>query len=159
MDATSVFALAFAIGMVDGLRSMTAPAAVSWAAHWKWLNLENTALSFLSSAGAAYIFTVLAITELVVDKLPKTPSRLLPGSLFIRIVLGGLCGAALCSSTKHSPAIGAALGAVAAIAGAFGGYQARTRLVKALKAPALAIALLEDAVAVGCGFLIVSRFL
>ena len=158
MDVTAVFALAFAIGMIDGLRSMTAPAVVSWAAHWKWLNLDGTALAFLNSPAAAYIFTALAASELVVDKLPQTPSRLLPGSLFIRIVLGGLCGAALCASTHHSPAVGAALGAVGAIAGAFAGYQARTRLARALNAPDFAIALLEDAVAVGCGFLIVSRF-
>jgi uncharacterized membrane protein len=54
--------------------------------------------------------------------------------------------------------LGAVLGAVGGVAGAFAGYQARTRLVKALKVPDFVIALLGDAVAIGGGLLIVSRF-
>ena len=61
MDTTFVFALALVIGVVDGMRSMTAPAAVCWAARWKWINLEGSPLAFLGSASAAYIFTVLAL--------------------------------------------------------------------------------------------------
>jgi uncharacterized membrane protein len=44
------------------------------------------------------------------------------------------------------------------VAGAFAGYEVRTRLVKALKVPDLVVALLEDAVAIGGGLFIVSRF-
>jgi hypothetical protein len=40
--------------------------------------------------------------------------------------------------------------------GAFGGYEVRKRLVRALKAPDFVIALLEDAVAIGGGLLIVA---
>lgn len=43
-------------------------------------------------------------------------------------------------------------------AGAFAGYEVRKRLVRALKVPDFLIALLEDAVAIGGGLLIVSRF-
>jgi uncharacterized membrane protein len=78
--------------------------------------------------------------------------------LIARIVLGGLSGAGIAVSGAQSIVLGAVLGAVGGIAGAFAGYQARTRLVKALKAPDLVIALLEDAVAIGGGLLIVSRF-
>ena len=136
---------------------MTAPAAVSWAARWKWLHLDQSGLAFLGSTAAPYIFTVLALMELVADKLPQTPSRTMPASLLIRVVLGGLSGAALCVAGHQSLIAGALLGGVGGVAGAYLGYRARMGLSKALKTPLLA-ALIEDAVAIGCAFLIVSRF-
>jgi uncharacterized membrane protein len=158
MNTATVFALAFAIGLIDGLRSMTAPAVVAWAARWKWLELHNSFLAFMASAVAAYIFTAAAIVEFVVDKLPKTPSRKEARGLTARIVLGGLSGAAVCAAGNHSAVLGALLGAAGGVAGAFAGYEARTRPVRALNVPDFVIALLEDAVAIGGGFLIVSRF-
>ena len=47
MNASQVLFLAFLIGVIAGLRSITAPAVVAWAAHRDWLNLHNTALSFM----------------------------------------------------------------------------------------------------------------
>src|ERR1700730_7853407 len=91
----SIYLLAFLIGVVAGLRSMTAPAVVSWAAHLGWLHLENTGLAFLGSRYTPCILTVLAIGELIADKLPKTPSRKAPVGFAARIVTGGFCGAAL----------------------------------------------------------------
>jgi uncharacterized membrane protein len=52
--------------------------------------------------------------------------------------------------------LGASLGAVGGIAGAFGGYQARTRLVRALEVRDFVIACLEDAVAIGGSVLVVA---
>ena len=158
MDTGSVFALAFAIGIVAGLRSMTAPAVVSWAAYWKWLDLQHSYLSFLGSVTASYILTAAAIGELVVDKLPRTPSRKAPLGLIARFALGALSGAALCASTNHSLVLGGLLGGLGGITGTFVGYEVRTRLVKGLKVPDIVIALLEDAVAIGGGFFIVSLF-
>jgi len=157
VDPAAVFALAFAIGVVDGLRSMTAPAAVCWAAHWKWLHLEQSGLAFLGSTAAAYIFTVLALIELVADKLPQTPNRTMPASLLIRVVLGALSGAALCVSEHQSLIAGALLGGVGGVAGGFGGLHGRRWISGVLKAPLIA-AVIEDAMAIGCAFLIVSRF-
>lgn len=158
MNIVTVLVLAFAIGLADGLRSMTAPAVVAWAARWKWLNLQSSFLAFMSSAVTAYILTFAAIVELVVDKLPNTPSRKEALGFTARIVLGGLSGATLCAAAGHAIVLGALLGAVGGIVGAFAGYEARTRLVKALAVPDIIIALLEDAVAIGTAFLIVSRF-
>jgi len=158
MNTTSVFALAFAIGLVAGLRSLTAPAVVSLAAHWKWFDLQHSGLAFMGSAAAAYLFAIAAIIELVVDKLPKAPSRKELLGLVARVVFGGLSAATLCAVANQSAAVGAALGGVGGLAGAFAGYEVRTRLVKALKVPDFVIALLEDAVAIGSGFFIVSRF-
>jgi uncharacterized membrane protein len=158
MNPSQVLLLAFLIGVVAGLRSLTAPAVVAWAAHRNWLNLHNTPLSFMGSTAAVVIFTLLAVVELVVDQLPSTPSRTKPPGLIGRIVLGGLSGAAVAVSGAQSIALGAVLGVAGGIAGAFAGYEVRTRLVKALKVPDLVIALLEDAVAIGGGLFIVSRF-
>jgi uncharacterized membrane protein len=158
MDTTSVLALAFAIGVIAGLRSMTAPAVVSLAAHWKWLELGHSPLAFLASTVAAYIFAAGALVELVVDKLPKTPRRTEALGLIARFALGGLSGAALCAAANQSAVIGAVLGGVGGVAGGFAGYGARNRLVNSLKMPDLVVALVEDAVAIGVGFVIVSRF-
>src|SRR5271167_717414 len=149
--------LAFLIGVVSGLRSLTAPAVVAWAAHKNWLNLQNTTLSFMGSTAALIIFALLAVVELVTDQLPSTPSRLKPPGLIARIVLGGLSGASVAVAGGQSLGLGALLGAAGGVAGAFGGYQARTGLVRALKVPDIVIALLEDAVAIGGGLFLVSR--
>lgn len=158
MNPSEVLLLAFLIGVVSGLRSLTAPAVVAWAAHRNWLNLQNTSLSFMGSTVALILFGLLAVVELVADQLPSTPSRLKPPGLIARIVLGGLSGSALAVAGGQSLAIGAGLGAAGGIAGAFGGYQVRTGLVRALKVPDIVIALLEDAAAVGGGLFLVSRF-
>jgi uncharacterized membrane protein len=158
MDPSQVLLLAFLIGVVTGLRSMTAPAVVAWAAHRSWLNLHGTSLTFMGSTAAVVIFSLMAAAELVADKLPSTPSRLKPTGLVARIILGGLSGAGLAVAGAQSIVIGIVLGAVGGVVGAFAGYQIRTRLVQALKVPDLVVALLEDVVAIGGGILIVSRF-
>jgi uncharacterized membrane protein len=85
------YVFAFLIGVVTGLRSMTAPVAVSWAARLGWLHLEDTPLAFFGFAAIPYLFTVFALGELIVDKLPKTPSRKAPAPFATRIVVGALC--------------------------------------------------------------------
>jgi uncharacterized membrane protein len=158
MNPSEVLLLAFLIGVIAGLRTMTAPAVVAWAANLHWLNLVNSPLPFMGSTTAVAVFTLLALGELIIDKLPSTPNRTkLPG-LVGRSVLGGLSGAAVAACGARSLAVGAVLGVAGAILGAFAGYEVRTRLVRALKVPDFVIALLEDAVAIGGGLLIVSRF-
>lgn len=46
MSTISVLAIAVAIGGIAGLRSMTAPSVVIWAAHWEWLDLYHSPLAF-----------------------------------------------------------------------------------------------------------------
>ena len=98
MNASYALLLAFLIGVIDGLRSMTAPAIVAWAAHRGWLNLLNSSLSFMGSTPAVAFFTLGALGELVVDKLPSTPRRTARLGLIARSVLGGLSGAAVATS-------------------------------------------------------------
>ncbi len=124
MNPTTILLLAFAIGVIAGLRALTAPAVVAWAAHRNWLALHSTPLSFLGASLAVVIFTLFAIVELITDQLPSTPARTKP----------------------------------VGFVGAFAGYEVRTRSVKALRAPDFVVAILEDAVAIGGGLWIVTRF-
>ena len=153
----SLFVWAFLIGVIAGLRALTPLAAVSWAARLGWLHLENTRLAFLGFAATPYIFSVLAIGELINDKLPKTPSRKAPPGFIARIITGSLCGAA-CGAASESLIGGLVAGAIGAAVGTLGGYEFRVRLVRAIGGKDLPIALLEDAIAIGGAFLIVSRF-
>ncbi|HKS42809.1 MAG TPA: DUF4126 family protein [Blastocatellia bacterium] len=149
--------LAFLIGLFAGLRSLTAPAATAWAAHLGWLKLERP-LSLIGSLPVVVIFTLLAVAELVADKLPKTPNRTSAMPLIARAVMGALTGACVAVGGKQSAIAGAVLGIAGSIVGAFGGYQVRKRLVKALGVPDLYIALLEDIVTIAGSLWVVSRF-
>jgi uncharacterized membrane protein len=122
-----------------------------------WLHLENTGLAFLGFAATPYILSALAIVELIADKLPKTPSRKAPTGFVARIVSGALCGAAL-GATNGVLLVGLVVGVLGAIAGTLAGYEFRVRLVKATGGKDLPVALVEDVIAVGCAFMIVSRF-
>jgi len=148
--------LTFLIGFFAGLRSLTAPAATAWAAHLGWMKLQG-GLALMGSIPAVAIFTLLAVVELVADKLPKTPSRTAPPGLIARIILGGLTGACVAAAGGQSALLGAVIGAVGGVVGCFGGYQARTRLVQALGTPDIYVAVLEDLVAIVGSLWVVSR--
>jgi uncharacterized membrane protein len=158
MNPSEVWLLAFLLGVVAGLRALTAPAVLAWAAHRGWLSLHGTPLSFMASTAAMVIFVLLAVGELIADQLPSTPSRTAPPGLIARIVTSGLCGAGIAAAGTQSLVLGAVMGIMGSLIGTFGGYQARTELVKALKVPDLVIATLEDIVAIGGGLFVVSRF-
>src|SRR5258708_21366393 len=158
MNSTTIFFLAFGIGVISGLRALTAPAAVAWAAHRNWLHLHGTPLSFMGAGLAVIIFTLFAVVELVTDQLPSTPARTKPMGLVPRLITGGLSGAAVAASGGQGLAFGAGLGALGGIVGAFAGYEVRTRSVKALSVPDYVISHLGDAVSIGRRLLIVTRF-
>ncbi|HWY58705.1 MAG TPA: DUF4126 family protein [Terriglobales bacterium] len=146
----------FSIGVIAGLRSLTAPALVSWAAHLGWLDLSRSWLSFLGSRTATIILSLLALAELVADKLPKTPKRTNLVPLVFRAITGGFSSMAICASAHQSPIIGTFAGVLGSIAGAFAGYEIRHRLVEAFGLPDFGVAVAEDLAAVGGAFLIVS---
>lgn len=152
----SVLVLAFLIGIVAGLRTMMAPAAVSWAARLGWLHLEGTPLAFLGYAATPYILSALALFELVNDQLPKTGSRKSPSQFIARILSGALCGAAL-GAPSDALLGGLVAGILGAVAGTLGGYEVRMRLGKVFGKD-LPAGLLEDAVALAAAFFIVTRF-
>lgn len=157
MSASLLLLDAFLLGCVCGLRSMTAPAVVAWGAHLGWLHFSGGFFSFFANRITLFVFSLFALGELVADKLPFIPARTEAGPLGVRIIFGALCGAALCVGSPAGAGIlpGAVLGAAGGLAGAFAGYHYRHSL--AGRVPDLVLALIEDVVAVGGGFLILSR--
>ncbi len=153
----SVLLLCFLIGCVAGLRSMMAPAIVCAAAYLRWIHLEGTPLQFLTAQPALWIFTFLAIGELIADKLPKTPARTSAMGLIARAVTGALCGAALAASGGKALAVGAVLGLLGGVAGAFAGYYIRRGLVLQMRVPDFVIAVVEDLLAISGGLFVTSR--
>ena len=145
-------ALAVGIGAVAGMRALTAPAVLAWAAKRRWIRMGNSPFARIISAKASKRITHLAVSELIADKLPFTPSRLKAGPLASRIVSGAACGATIYGVVEQSLTEGAVLGGVGAIAGAFAGYYMRKRLSRDV--PDLGVAVLEDVLAVGGGVLI-----
>ena len=148
-----VFVLALGIGIVAGLRSLTAPAVVAWGAHLGWLNLHGSPLVFMGSTTSVAIFSLLAIGELIADKLPMIPKRTAPAPLMGRIITGGLCGACLCTAGMKSVLAGTLLGGIGGVIGAFVGYSTRRRLDLHIKD--FAVAVCEDAVAVSLALFLV----
>jgi uncharacterized membrane protein len=156
-DSSYILILAAGIGFVAGLRSLTAPAAVSWAAHLGWLDLQGSPLAFMGSTAAVAIFSMLALAELVADKLPRTPNRTTPGPLMARIVMGGLAGACISISAGRLLVVGMVLGGIGGVIGGFAGYEARKQLASGPKVKDTAIAVLEDLLALGLALFIVSK--
>jgi len=158
--------IALAIGIIAGLRAMMPLAAVAWAARTGHLPLSGTHLAWLGNAWVPWIFTSLAIIELYNDKLPKTPSRLIPPQFITRVVTGSLAGAAIgyglgcpwqgtnCGSMGIL--VGALCGAIGAILGTLGGARARGALAKAFGKD-LPAALIEDLVAIVGSYLIITH--
>ena len=142
----SVLITAFIVGVACGLRALIGLAAVSWAASCQELPLQGTWLAFLGFRATPFITTLLAIGELVTDKLPKTPSRLVPPQFGARVVMGALVGTAI--GLSHGQLVlGVIAGIVGSVAGTLGGSKARAFAAQ-LFGRDLPAALLEDVLAV-----------
>ncbi len=142
MEVFVAFLCALIIGGVAGLRSMLAPAAVSWAAWLGILHVEDTPLAFMGYRYTHLILTACALGELVADKTSFIPSRKSPPSFIFRIISGAVCGATIGASV-HGLVLGLVLGAAGAVAGTLVGYAARAKLAAAFGRD-LPAALLED---------------
>ncbi len=141
---------AFIIGIACGLRAIVGLAAVSWAASCQHLALEETWLSFLGKRFTPFIISFMALGELVADKLPKTPSRLVPPQFGARVVMGATSGGAIGLSEGYF-AIGLIAGIAGSVAGTFAGSKVRA-LVAKLFGRDLPAALLEDVIAIALAF-------
>jgi uncharacterized membrane protein len=148
-----VLLLALLIGVVAGLRALTPPAVVAWAAFLHWINLDGTWVQWLGHPITVTVLTILLVIELVTDQLPSTPSRKTPMQFVARLITGGFAGAVIGTAWGYTIG-GLGAGVVGAVLGTLGGYEARKRLVAATGGRDLPIALVEDAIAVLSGFAI-----
>jgi len=125
---------------------MTAPAAVAWAAALGWFDVSQTPLGFMGYRWTPWVFTLLAVVELITDQLPSTPSRKVPMQFAARLIMGALTGATI-GASGGSLVGGLITGVVGAAVGTFGGAAARGKLAAAFGKDTPA-ALIEDAVAI-----------
>ena len=150
MTHALVLLLALLIGVVAGLRALTAPAVLAWAAMLHWINLSGTWASWMGHWPTVAILTVLAVAELVSDKMPTLPSRKSAPQFLVRLASGAFSGAVLGTAWGYRwGSLGAGL--IGAVLGTLGGYAARTRLVAANGGRDRPVALGEDLFAAAFG--------
>jgi uncharacterized membrane protein len=153
MTQVLVIVLALLIGVIAGLRAMTAPAVVAWGAFLGWIDIDGKWSEWVAHPITVTVLTIFLLVELVTDQLPKTPSRKTAPQFVTRLIMGGFAGAVIGSAFFHTfSATGA--GIVGAVLGTLGGAEARQRLASARSGQDRPGAILEDFVAVGGGFLV-----
>jgi len=152
---TQVLVLVFAllIGVIAGLRAMTAPAVVAWGAFLGWIDVDGKWSDWMANPVTVGLLTVLLLVELVTDQLPKTPSRKVPPQFIARLVTGGFAGAVIGSASFHT-FIGTGAGMVGAVLGTLAGAELRSRIAAARGGNDRPGAFGEDVLAVGGGFLV-----
>ncbi len=123
-------AAAFGLGLVAGLRTLLAPAA----------------LLLVRGGVAGYVLAVGSLAELGLDLHPKARSRTRPVALAGRLVSGAVTGGLLCAFRGMPPAAGCVAGVAGALAGAFGGKALRLWAIDRIGSVPAALA--EDALAI-----------
>lgn len=143
---------AIGLGMIAGMRSMSAPALTS---HFlnkvPAANLAGSSLRFMQKSSVATGLKVLAVTEIIADKLPGTPDRIAPPVLATRALAGALVGLTCNQANGESKWIGALLGAVGAVAASYGFFYLRKNLSQSTNIPDQVWAVLEDALVLAGG--------
>jgi uncharacterized membrane protein len=126
------------LGFATGLRSMLPGALLAWTSD--------------EAPGALTTLTaILAVGEIIGDKLPVTPNRLSSGPFIGRLAFGALSGALVASRFKQTPLQGALRGAAGAAIGSVVGSSYRALAAQGLGIPDFLAALIEDSVAFSIG--------
>jgi uncharacterized membrane protein len=141
------------LGVVTGFRTMTPFAVLCWFAYKGNLPVDDTWASWTGHLVTAVIFTVLAVGEVVADKMPWMPNRTAPGPLAARLLMGGLIGAIVATSLDGDIAEGIFLGVAGALLGSFGGFLVRRELVERQQFEDWQVAMTEDAITLACSVL------
>lgn len=142
------------LGAISGLRSMSGPAFLTSSLQKDRDKLQGTPFAWLGSPITATLFTLMSAGELVVDKIPGIPPRTDPPALAARALSGALVGSGVRAAAGQSRLAGAVLGSLAAVTGAFAGYQARRFLTTEGGLPDPPVALAEDALVLATGNLL-----
>lgn len=153
MTQVLVLLLALLVGVIAGLRAMTAPAVVAWGAFLGWIDVTDKWSEWVGHPITVTVLTILLVGELITDQLPKTPSRKVPPQFAARLITGGFAGAVIGSAFFHTfSATGA--GVIGAVLGTLGGAALRSRVAAANNGNDRPGAFGEDVLAVGGGFLV-----
>lgn len=157
MRKSEVYWAAVLLGGLAGMRSMAAPAALGRLSQAGKLEHTKGALALVSRPGFAKSANLLAVAELVADKLPFTPNRTAAGPLLGRALMGGFAGASIFAAQRRPAVPGALIGAAAAVGAACAAFAIRKRIVRRSGWHDGVVALAEDAVVGLLGLAITSR--
>jgi uncharacterized membrane protein len=143
---------ALTIGTLAGMRSASAPAIACYIlSRNRPEELTHSSLRFMESDSLATVLKVLAIGELIVDKLPFTPPRIKSFSVSARVFSGGLSAAAISKAKGNSVIAGAILGSAAAFVATFLFYFLRKKAGEKLNVYDPLLGAFEDALVIGAG--------
>lgn len=143
---------ALGLGAIAGMRSMSAPALLShFLSQSPASRLGGSPLHYLQSGKLATGMKLLAVAELVADKIPHVPDRTMPPSLVVRTLSGALVGATLSEAYGESKVTGALLGGLGAIAASYAFLFLRKKLTQSTPLPDAAFAVAEDILAISAG--------
>lgn len=144
----NTFVKAATLGVIAGMRTMSAPSTVSdYLVKKSPGGYDRFAFEWLVSPKSTILWRMLAIGEMGGDKSPRAPARIKPVPLTARAVSGGVSGAAICAAEGKPAPAGAAIGLAAALVSTFAFYYMRKAAGK--KVPDRVLGVVEDAIAVG----------
>lgn len=149
MGDLKAYLQAAGLGTVAGMRTMSAPTLISQAARRGRLGVPEAKAGLLESKALMPVVALIAVAELIADKLPGTPARTRVGPLTARIFSGALSGAVLLGGRKKSRILGAVLGAAGAVGAAYGAYHLRKAISRRWDLPDRVVAVAEDALVGG----------
>src|SRR6476620_360848 len=153
MTQVVVILLALAIGVIAGLRALTAPAVVAWGAFLGWIDVDGKWSDWVAHPITVTVLTIFLLVELVTDQLPKTPSRKTPPQFITRLLMGAFAGAVIGSASHHT-FIGLGAGMIGAVLGTLGGARTLRNKEAGNGWKDRPVASGEDIVAVCGGFLV-----
>jgi uncharacterized membrane protein len=143
------YAQIMGLGAIAGMRSMSAPMLVmrylAGGGRARLLNWPGMPL-------LVGLFTLAALSEMVIDKLPFVPNRTEPGPVVGRVISGMFVGALLATAGGRSRVTGALVGGLAAFLSTHGFYRLRRWIVRKSHLPDPLIAVAEDAFAQVLGY-------
>ena len=164
-----VMLTAFGLGLVTGLRSLRGIAALAveqkddtrgWLRshpYWKARHRQPIA-DALRSPMLTNALRTGALAEGVADKNDDMPDRIDPIPLLGRVLMGGLVGAAVAELAGEDEKLApAAVGAIGALSGAYGGWYARRWVTRNYDVDDKFVGMAEDAIAFGASKLLAKR--
>lgn len=138
------------LGAVAGMRAMTPLATVTHAARMGVLPVDNGAPRWLGAGLVSAGASAMAASEVAGDKMKSAPDRIVAAGMVARLATGAIAGAAMAPSRQR--ALGALLGAAAAVGSAYLTFNLRKRAMKHYGQTATG--LVEDAIAAGSATMI-----
>jgi len=144
-----------ALGVIAGMRAVSAPAIASHLlSRNKSIHLLHSGINFMQSDSWAAGLKVMAVAELIADKMPFTPARTKPLGIAGRALSGSLCGAAISKANGSSVIAGMAIGTGAAIVSTFACYFLRREIGKRAHIDDPILGAIEDSVVLAGGLIL-----